>query len=219
MALETVVSEVGICNLALSHLGKPSITSLTEGTKEAVLCNAAYEFARRLVLVRSPWTFARRTQVLAQLVTNDQSDVWGFAYDMPDSALKLHRLVAPGERVNWNTSPYDQYIEAGVIFTNLPDAKAAFIFDNKDVLSWSPDFADAVSFKLAEKLVPNMTRRREDARDMLQLYTDALGRAIETDAQQESNYYRYGDGYADDRGTGSSSGRRQSDGSSFYDNA
>lgn len=217
MPLTVVGTPVDICNMALGHLGKPAILSFTEGSKEANLCGAQYDIARRLVTVRSPWTFARRTVAIAQLAENVFSDVWEFAYDRPSDALKVTRLLEPGQVPNWNAQPQDMYLESGVIYTNVEAAKLAYIWNNEDPLTWSPEFADAVALKLAERLAPNMTRRPADVREMRTMYDAALLQAIETDGQQEVTFYRYGDGYADSRDTATGYGRRQADGSSVWE--
>lgn len=212
-----IATSVDICNLALGHLGKPAIVSFTEGTKEANLCNAQYDIARRLVMVKSPWTFARRTETLAEIATNIHSEVWEYAYDVPNSSLKVVRLLEPGQAPNWNSQPQGMYLEAGNLYCSVADARLAYIFNNEDPLSWSPEFADAVALKLAERLAPNVTRRPADVREMRTLYNQQLLAAIETDGQQEVTFYRYGDGYSDDRDTATVRGARQTDGSGIWE--
>ena len=213
----TTSTPIDICNLALGHLGKPSIVSFTEGSREANLCNSQYDMARRLALVRSPWTFARRTVVLAELETNVHADAWEFAYDVPNTVLKVIRLLEPGQVPNWNAQPQDMYLEAGSIYCNVPEARLAHIVNNEDVGSWSPDFADAVALKLAERLAPNVTRRAADAREFAEAYRQQIALAAEIDAQQEPAFYRYGDGYSDSRDTATGYGRRQADGSRIWE--
>ena len=212
----TISTAVDVCNIALGHLGKPTIASFTEGTKEANLCNAQYDMARRMVMTRSPWTFARRTVALAELSTNAHSDVWEFAYDVPNGAIKVVRLMEPGQMPNWNAQPQGMYLEAGSIYCNVASAKLAYIFNNEDPSTWSPEFVEAVALQLAFRMAPNMTRRPSDVQQLKQAYDRQLLEAIETDSNQEVTFYRYGDGYADDRDTTTSGGGRQVDGSSIW---
>ena len=53
-----MVTEVSICSNALRRLGDDPITSLTDDTERARLCNAFYEDARDLTLRSHPWNFA-----------------------------------------------------------------------------------------------------------------------------------------------------------------
>jgi hypothetical protein len=53
-----MASDVAICNTALNRLGANTITSFTENSKEARLCNAEYEGIRDQVLRSHPWNCA-----------------------------------------------------------------------------------------------------------------------------------------------------------------
>ena len=53
-----MATEVSICSNALRKLGDDPITSLTEDTERARLCNAFYNTARDSLLRSHPWNFA-----------------------------------------------------------------------------------------------------------------------------------------------------------------
>jgi len=53
-----MATEVSICSNALRRLGDDPITSLTDDTERARLCNAFYQDSRDLVLRSHPWNFA-----------------------------------------------------------------------------------------------------------------------------------------------------------------
>lgn len=208
-------NNIDICNLALDHLGKGSIVSFTENSPEAQRCRRQYDPCRRLALSRSPWTFARKTANLALLPTSALSQ-WAYCYDLPNDMRKLHKLLADGENPHDNVRPHPQYVEGGKLYTNIENARLVYVEDSTDVPSWSAEFDDALSYLLAWRMAPGMTRRKADVTDMKALYDDAIMHAIEIDAQQESTTYRYGDGYADSRIGGSESGARQADGSNIW---
>lgn len=213
-----VANNVDICNMALDHLGKPSITDISEGSVEAQACLRQYDIARRMVLVRSPWTFARRLRSLSQLSANGLSDTWAYHYDLPNEMLKLHRLVEAGRAAMTNEPPAPMYIEGGTVYTNLESAHALYTYDSTDTLSWSPLFDDALALFLAMRLSPSMTRRKSDADALQRMYREALAEAIETDAQQESATYVYGvGGYTDARDAGAVPIGREADGSTIWE--
>ena len=54
----SMATEVSICSNALRRLGDSPITSLTDNTERARLCNGFYEDARDAVLRSHPWNFA-----------------------------------------------------------------------------------------------------------------------------------------------------------------
>src|SRR4051794_30649570 len=87
-----MASIVSICNLALSNVGKPSISDLNEGSAEAKACKQFYEHVRDTLLQAFPWRFAGKTQALAE-VTNDKPNRWQFAYARPTDCLKFGRVV------------------------------------------------------------------------------------------------------------------------------
>ena len=59
------MSEVSICNQALSLVGAKSITSLDDDVNEAKLCKLNYAPVRDAVLAEHDWTFATRWETLA----------------------------------------------------------------------------------------------------------------------------------------------------------
>lgn len=84
-----MASEVGICNRALQKLGAKRITSLSEDSRNARACNAAYEEARDSELRKHPWNFAiTRVSLAADTATPD----WGRAnqFTLPADCLRIH---------------------------------------------------------------------------------------------------------------------------------
>ena len=72
-----MATEVSICSNALRKLGDDPITSLTEDTERARLCNAFYESSRDSLLRSHPWNFAITRATLAKL---SSTPAYGFAY-------------------------------------------------------------------------------------------------------------------------------------------
>lgn len=212
----TVSSDVEVCNLALDHIGKATITSLTENSVEARKCARHYPQARDAALAFSNWTFARRSRLLSEVASNDFEDVWDHAYDLPNDAVTVRRLCEVGMMPNWNSAPPEMYIESGVVFTNVPGARMFYTWCCADVARWTTLFTDAVALGLAARLAPNMTRRASDVDRLRDLYTRAISKAVEHDAAQEVTTYRYGDGYVDARSGGSLDRPTRSHDSSTY---
>jgi hypothetical protein len=71
-----MATEVSICANALRRLGDDPITSLTDDTERARLCNAFYTDARDAVLRSHPFNFSITRTTLAQL-----SDTPAYGYD------------------------------------------------------------------------------------------------------------------------------------------
>ena len=79
-----MATEVSICSNALRRLGDDPITSLTDDTERARLCNSFYTDARDAVLRCHPWNFAITRTSLAQL-----SDTPAYGLKTPDGKYTI----------------------------------------------------------------------------------------------------------------------------------
>lgn len=199
----TVSSDIDICNLALDHIGKTSIVDFSEGSNEARKCALHYPQTRQAALAFSNWTFARKSRLMSVITDNDFSDVWAYAYDLPNDAVTPRRVCEAGMMPNWNSPPPPAYVESGVIYTNIENARLFYTWDMKDVTKWSALFVDALALGLAGRLAYSLTRKKGDAEDFYQKAARAISKAVEHDAIGETSTYRFGDGYADARYGGS----------------
>lgn len=98
------MSEVTICNLALSHLGDiANVMSIAppDSSVEAQLCANFYYIARNSLLEMASWGFATRRVTLAQVAVNPTFDSngdgpWQFAYALPSDCLTALTVVPAG---------------------------------------------------------------------------------------------------------------------------
>ena len=86
-----MATEVSICSNALRRLGDDPITSLTDDTERARLCNAFYVPARDLVLRSHPWNFAVTRATLAQL-SDTPAYEYSYQYALPNDPYCLRVL-------------------------------------------------------------------------------------------------------------------------------
>lgn len=193
-------SKVDIANMALGHLGKEAIVSLSENSTEARTASFWYDKAARTALGRSTWTFARSILTLSAL-TNDYEERWAYKYDIPASAAKIVRLIpASDPRGEVNAAPLPYQRIGAALYCNDSPAKADVVTSNTTPTNWSDDFALAASYLLAMHMAPKLTRKSSYVSDMYNLYNEQIGRAAEHDAAQEPNYYAYASEYLEDRG-------------------
>lgn len=193
------LSKVDIANLALEHLGKNEIASLTEDSLEARRCSKWIDFAIRQALERSPWTFAGKIAALAE-VTNDYEERWARKFDRPNDCVKV-RYVFEG------TDPYDpsdfapHQVLDGAIYTNIATPKLMYTYFNDSPTTWPAKFAEAASFMLARSIAMPLTKKMSFYDAMDQLYERSILQAIEYDAAQERSQYGYENlGYNEARG-------------------
>jgi hypothetical protein len=106
------MSEVTICNLALSHLGDTAqVTSIKppDGSVQAQLCANFYWTARNALLEMASWGFATRRVALAEVSnptvsswiapdgdTETSRGTWRFAYALPSGAINVLAVIPPG---------------------------------------------------------------------------------------------------------------------------
>lgn len=175
-------SEVSICNIALDHIGKAQISSLSEATAEAQVCSRHYALARDSVLTKFNYRFLRGLQSLALLSVNDRSNAWGYAYSLPTNLLKVRRVMpeVEGSALLSNAYPYGssgemveaeiQYeLEGGNIYCDLSPATLEYSRNDVQPTSYSQPVADAISTALAARIAYPLTRDRQLRSDMLQL--------------------------------------------------
>jgi hypothetical protein len=114
------MSEVTICNMALSHLGDTAeVSSIKppDGSVQAQFCARFYWMARNALLEMSDWSFAMRRVALAEVTnptvntwtdtdgsTETSSGTWAFAYATPADALCMVAVIpadAPDDYEAW----------------------------------------------------------------------------------------------------------------------
>lgn len=165
-----VDSSVKICNLALQAIGNTSfITSLSEDTTEADVCNQWYDLERQKLLRNGRWHFAERRATLAALGT--PPDEWGYSYAWPSDCLKplyidpgLQHVPEEGQNVAYKL---DTTGTAKRILTDLEDAELIYTFDLTDVTLMSAEFIAALAAEIGAKVAMPLTGKRVLARDLL----------------------------------------------------
>mgnify|MGYP000966770535 CR=1 FL=1 len=187
-----MASKISICNLALSNIGKDNITALTDAGAEAKACNQFYDHARDTLLQAFPWSFAGKTQALAE-ITNDKPGQWGFAYQRPTDCLKVRWVrqqysatdncrLTPQQEISF---PHE--VEGQAIYCDLPTAFLRYTFKLDDPSRYSPLFVDALSWHLAVRLAMPLTRDPKIRADAYQLALAMTGTAQMSDANEEQH--------------------------------
>jgi hypothetical protein len=192
-------SKVELANQALDHLGKDSISSLTENSNAARKLNAAFNRSIYSVLSRSHWTFAQKLQSLAS-VTNDWEERWAYKYDLPNDYIGAVRLVDNIDEPN-REGPKFQVL-GGALYTDERTAKLRYVYQTVDTLSFPQPFLDACALMLAKNVAMPLTRKVSIRDRLQQEFEYYLGLAIEQDAGQEPTTYIPSDGgYLSSRGS------------------
>lgn len=176
-----MASSVRICNLALGRLGAARITSLTDNTAEAKLCNLFYEEIVEEVLVEGAWATAIRR---ADLNATSNTPEWEYSYEfqLPTNPKCLKVLtindLAAGER--------EYVIEGDKLLINDSDVEITYIAKLTDSEGFGPSLKRCIVNRLAAELAFPITGSAQVAKEMYDLYEQELAKHLAIDGQQGS---------------------------------
>jgi hypothetical protein len=185
-------SPVQVCNLALSHLGQPAITSITAPKSESEqVCALWYDVTRQALLREYVWRFAKHRANISRSGTPLFD--WASAYTLPPDFLRL--LSVKGTIEVHQTDYYD--IEDGAILLqgNTATVPLRYIRDVTNVQSWDALFSILMSLTLALNMAYKFTLKKGLLDTLNNRYTLELPKAITVNSQerpprriQRSNY-------------------------------
>lgn len=187
------VSEVSICNLALSRIGGATIQSLTEQSAEALACNIFYDRTRRTVLRSHPWSFATVVVPLAQL--SEAEDGWDYAYEKPSDCLRI--IGIPDD--NGDLDKVDFELRGESILTDWEYASLRYIKDITDTTRFDEQFIEAMSYRLAADLAMPLSQNASFVTGMMNLFGAAISQAKASDAKEGRKVKRLGSIFIDAR--------------------
>ena len=85
-------TSLSICSDALLMLGASPISSFTEGTDEANICNSLYPDIKIKTLASYPWSFSFKKVQLARLITTPTTE-YKYEYALPSDMIGTPRKV------------------------------------------------------------------------------------------------------------------------------
>ena len=196
------VSNVEICNMALSRVGSYRISSIDDASVEGRSCKLHYEQARDSVLRDHDWGFARKRLPLSTLA--EEYDGWEFAYLYPPDCVNV-RKIYDGNGSSTGTS-YDidknRYVPIGKvqyeIATNSGKNQKIILSDKEDALliytarvtdanMFDSIFVQALSWRLAAELAIPLRGKIEFQDSFIQKYQFVLSEARGRDANESRN--------------------------------
>lgn len=175
------MSELDICNFALSSLGLEDIATLGTATAEERACSKFYPHIRDVYLQEHDWSFASKTIELVEVdPLPDGYERFQKGYEYPSDCLKA-RNIRDGESNYVYRFIIKDYAIAGpsdakIILTNLPDAFLEYTVALTDTDLFNSVFTNALSKKLAFEISWQLTKDRKiqkQAYDQFLLADDA----------------------------------------------
>ena len=136
------LSEVTICNIALSRVGDKQIISLTEDSKQARSCKLLYEPERDTLLESYKWNFAGKRRTIAQLSEAPDFE-YAYQYQLPTDYLNVRELYN-------TTSPYE--IEGDKLLIDDDAVYMKYTARITDPNLFKPSFVNCLALKIAAEL-------------------------------------------------------------------
>ena len=180
-------SVVDICNEAMDLLGAATITSLTENSKEARLCNRRFETVRDAVLRAHPWNAAIARADLAQ---DSATPAFGFnfQYTLPNDPYCLRVLSFWNVNVDNELTPYDSQvmykIEGRKILSNEETCKIIYVSRVTDTEQYDALLSSTIAHRLASETAYAITGSNSIAQQMFSLYETRIREARSMDAME-----------------------------------
>lgn len=174
-------SKVQICNMALSRLGASTITSLTDNTTEAKLCNTLFEDLADRVMLQGTWSSTVRRASLAK-TTNTPAFEYNNEFQLPVDPKCLKVL-----NINEDSPGMIDYrIERDKLLTNESTIKIRYISRIADTEDYDPLLTEAVEILLASYLALPIAGDKTLADRLRQEYYEVVRFNLSADNQQGS---------------------------------
>ncbi len=142
-----MATQVEICNMALGLIGAENITSISENTRTAKVCNTFYSSTLKNVLRSHNWNFAVKRAVL----TSSGTPAFEFTYQITKPTDYL-RVV---EFYNYK-GPFKE--EGNKILLNQNSVQIKYIRNDVVETEFDESFTTALSSKLAEVMCWQITQ-------------------------------------------------------------
>lgn len=179
-----MASEVGICNSALAKIGVGSdgrISSLTEGSRNANVCNEQYAKLRDALLRSHKWNFATARAKLARLADTPVFE-FDYKYQLPTDWI---RIIAVHDNDN-GIGRVHYKIEGRTLLCDAEDIYLRYIKRATDPNDMPPDFRETLATLLARDLAIPIAQSNTLKQDMKDDFKRAARRARSTDAIEDT---------------------------------
>ena len=163
-----MLTEVEICNEALTSLGENVIVTLDDETKAARLCKLKYGNKRDYLLRKYIWNFATKRATLIAETEDTPEYEYDALFALPDDCLQLRELYP-------NTILYA--IEAGYILCNESTLSIKYTYKVETVTLMDASFQETLAALLARELAVPLSDSVNLSRQMDEMFEIKLSDA------------------------------------------
>lgn len=172
---------VEICNRALGLIEhNVRFADFTDGTQEAEEAALHYDEARRFVLAKVRWHFAKSYIELAAKQAGEKAPAkTPNVYQLPPEVIAVRAL--PDDRTaRWHVGHAENklYTDCG------PPLLIEATIDVEDASRFEPDFVAALELYLASRFASRFSRSQNRAQILSKRFDEAIREAAENDAQE-----------------------------------
>ena len=188
------ISDTGIINMALSHLGKDPIENRSEQSAEGKQSRIWYDYSRQMVLEAYDWNFARKRRTTAlhgdtisETASDPMAGVWAYRYQYPDDSLAVRKIQNPNAPPD-DATPFE--VETNLdgtektVLTDMENAVIVYTWDLENTDMSSSLFVLAFSHLLAHHMAFALTGKRSIKSDELKIYQGVLPGAAAASANE-----------------------------------
>jgi len=181
-----MATDVSICSNALRRLGDDPITSFSDDTERARLCNAFFPDARDHILRSHPWNFAITRASLSKLSAVPKYG-YAYMYSLPNDPYCLRVLEM--EFPDYIFKIENDATNGRVLLTDQDAAKILYVARITNPSLYDSMFVDLLTAKLSVDLCYAVTGSTALQTQMDKTYQQKLSEARSIDGQE---------GYIDD---------------------
>jgi len=196
------VSKIDICNMALTHLGMKSLTSITSNDPSAIACNQFFNSSRDDVLGESNWPFASVRETLT--LTTEDILGWDYAYLYPVNAAAVWDVFDEATVDKKSEQEFEvKFVPSTnrrVVCSNLQYAYADYTFKVVDTSIYNPKFVMALSYRLAAAMAHTLVGSPEVGIQLMNVYNVMLSEAKRISGSEKKKKPNQESSYQNSRG-------------------
>lgn len=171
---------IKVCSRASLLMGGAPLTSFTDGTAEADVCDAMYEDVARAALTNSRWRFATNQAVLNRIATPPTSR-YDAAYQLPSGTLTVSAVTINDSPIEFSTYGDKVYCNATTGDTVVAD----YIFRATEA-EWPSYFTVAVEYAMSAVLAISVARDASLSQMLEQKASLLMAQARSRDSQRQT---------------------------------
>lgn len=177
-----MASKVQLCNRALLRLGAARITSLTDGTQEATLCNLLFNDIADEVMSSGSWSACIRRASL-NATSTDPTYGYDYEFQLPTNPVCLRVLSTEDEEEN----EYEEYaIEGDKLLSDALLVNIKYIARITDTQSYGTLLSNCIVSRLAAELAYPITGQAKVMQSLMEQYYRDMQMSLSLDGSQGS---------------------------------